>query len=144
MTYKTNSLDLAGYLLYKNFDPKKINVYEINHTDFLYNDSPELQKHVRVFMSGKAVVNPQRYMYSRMSLKRQIKHRQAQLFYKARNTVRTINRLPSIGDKYYCILDNKVLAQVFGVGDIHRERYESGNYYEAKNHAIKALLNYAN
>lgn len=134
---KTMSLDEAGYLYYKGLHPKKIINFDSRSSVFEFKDK-DAEKFIKLFRSGKALINPQRYMYSRQA----VKHMQ-NVFYNKKVDYLNSKKLievekPQQGDHYYCIENGSVIAQTYANNELHNNRFKKGNYYITKNLALDA------
>lgn len=126
--YKTDSLDVAAYLMTKGFEPKKT-VY-LSNVLCEYKYPIECERYAKTFFLGNAQVNVTKFLYARYHLKR------------------TTNKLSTIKEKdikedirkEYKEFDGEVYWFLGGNGLPHKgifdsnkirdiQRKQSGNYY---------------
>lgn len=129
--YKTDSLDLAAYLMTKGFEPKK--TIHLSNVLCEYSYSNDVEKYVKTFFLGNAQVNVTKFLYARYHLKR------------------TTNKLGTIKNKeekedirgQYSEYDGEVYWFIGSSGLVHKcifdsrkirdiERKQNGNYYPSE------------
>ena len=129
--YKTDSLDLAAYLMTKGIEPKKTVL--LSNVLCEYSYPIDVEKYVKTFFQGNAQVNVTKFLYARYHLKR------------------TTNKLGMIKDKEtkedirgkYSEFDGEVYWFIGASGLTHKcifdskkmrdiERKQDGNYYPSE------------
>lgn len=130
---KTRNLDEAAYLLSRGHRPKFKKLAQ-NEAEFTFSKSDTIKKDSLRFLKGEAMVNVTKYLYSRTYLKHTLskyKITQTETQF-VRNGYEQLK-----GRGYYYIDENdSVQHAIFGAAEIHQTRYESGNYFTAKNDAV--------
>ena len=135
MSYRTNNLDLAAYLVTKGNTPK---VKYIHSSMGEFTFSGDLSKQAQTFYSGEAQVNLLKFIANRLMLKKAL----------VDNGTKNGLRKPTtekykdlVGNKYYYLdANNNPLMAIFGKQVIHSERKDAGNYYATLDEANEAKL----
>ena len=121
--YKTNSLDIAGYLVANGYECE-LKRLGPRYCEFKFNETDECTKLAKKFLKGEAVMSIQKFMYSRTHLKNM----------SGQEMIHEINKPARpfairIGDKYFSIVDKKIQQFTFDdkIGD--NARIKTNNCY---------------
>ena len=135
MTYKTNNLDLAAYLVTKGNAPK-VKYIHTTMGEFIF--AGDLTKQAAKFYSGEAQVNLLKFIANRLMLKKALVDNGTKVGI-IRKTTNKYAEL--VGSKYwYLDTNNNPVMAVFGKQVIHSERKDAGNVYATLEEANAAKL----
>lgn len=141
---KINNIDLAAYLQLKNYQLVKTVYHSPIDSDYYFENSKNVQEHIKKFNTGTAQVNVIHFLYNRTLLKqitKKIGIRKGRIKPKYNDVVLTANSFKPKENQtfFYIDTDNKINYGSFEKNNTaHKSLVENGNVFQTSQEAVKA------
>lgn len=135
--FKTRNLDLASVLLSNGYVCKTKILGRV-YAEFTFESNADVEKIANRFLKGEVSVNITTFMYSRVSLKRDL---QQKLMNQVRQTKRSSYQLSDFttGEEYCFIENGKTYKQIFTMKEPHINRVMQGRAFKTMAEALSNI-----